>query len=88
MQSLRIVPETTPGGKGTIAGIRIFGVRPDSIMGRIGLENGDRIERVMGKPVATPDQALEVYAAMRTTKTIEIEINRRGASKKLVVRVE
>jgi hypothetical protein len=85
MRSARIVPEEVSG---KVVGIRVFGVRPDGLMGRLGLENGDRIERVMGKSIASPDQALEVYAALRAAKVIEIELVRRGVPKKLIVRVE
>lgn len=42
----------------------------------------------MGESIASPEQALEVYAALRTAKVIEIEIIRRGAPKKRLVRVE
>ncbi len=85
LRSARIVPEVV-AGKPT--GIRLFGVRPDGLLGRLGFENGDRVERVMGKSVATPENALEAYAAMRGAKLIEIDIVRRGAAKKLVVRIE
>jgi hypothetical protein len=85
MRAARIVPEEV---NGKVAGIRVFGVRPDGVMARLGFENGDRIERVLGKSIASPDQALEVYAALRAAKVIEIEIIRRGAPKKLLVRVE
>lgn len=85
LRSARIVPEEV-GGK--VAGIRLFGVRADGVLGRLGFENGDRLERVMGKSMATPEQALEVYAALRGAKVIEIEIARRGVPKKLIVRVE
>jgi hypothetical protein len=85
MRSARIVPEEV---NGKVAGIRLFGVRPDGVLGRLGLENGDRIDRVMGKSIASPEQALEVYAALRAAKVIEIEVVRRGIPKKLTVRVE
>ena len=73
---------------GKLAGVGVFGVRVDGVLGRLGLENGDRIERVMSESIASPEQALEVYAALRTAKVIEIEIIRRGAPKKRLVRVE
>lgn len=73
---------------GKLAGVGVFGVRVDGVLGRLGLENGDRIERVMGESIASPEQALEVYAALRTAKVIEIENIRRGAPKKRLVRVE
>ncbi len=85
MKAGRIVPEQA-GGK--ITGLRMFGIRADGVLGRLGFENGDRLERIQGKSMASPEQALEVYAALRGAKTIEIEVNRRGASKKLTVRVE
>jgi hypothetical protein len=85
LRSARIIPEEVGGN---VVGIRLFGVRADGVLGRLGFENGDRLERVMGKSVSTPEQALEVYAALRGAKVIEIEIARRGMPKKLIVRVE
>lgn len=90
MRQARIVPDTGTAapGKPATPSIRIFGVRPDSVLGRVGLQNGDRIERIMGKSVGTPEQALEAYAAMRNAKTIDIDVNRGGAAKKLLIHVE
>lgn len=85
LKRVRIVPEQV-GGK--VVGIRLFGVHAEGVLGRLGFENGDRIESLMGKPMGSPEQALEVYATIRTAKVVEIEINRRGAPAKLVVRVE
>lgn len=62
--------------------------RPDGLLARLGFQNGDRIDRVMGKSMATPEQALEAYAAMRGAKQIEIEIVRRGMPQKMTLRVE
>lgn len=84
-RSARIVPEIVAGKP---SGLRVFGVKPDDLLGRLGFENGDRVDRLMGKPMTTPEQALEAYTAMRGAKTIEIEILRRGTPKKIVVRVE
>lgn len=86
LKMARVVPEL--GGDAGVAGLRVFGVRAGGVLARLGLENGDRVERVMGKSVATPEQALEAYAAMRGAKAIEIEVTRRGAPMKLMVRVE
>jgi general secretion pathway protein C len=84
MQTVRVVPETQAG---VTKGIRLFGVRPDELLGRLGFENGDRLDSLMGKPVGTPEQALEAYAAMRGAAVIDIAIVRRGAPKQLIVRV-
>ena len=40
MKSARIVPEKE-GDK--VVGIRLFGIRPDSLLGTLGIENGDRL---------------------------------------------
>ena len=85
MRSARIVPEVASGKP---IGVRLFGVRADGVLGRLGFENGDRVERVMGKSLGTPEQALEAFGAMRQAKVITIDISRRGMPKKLIVRVE
>jgi hypothetical protein len=85
LRSARVVPEVVAGKP---VGLRLFGVRPDGVLGRLGFDNGDRVDRVMGKPLATPEQALEAFGAMQGAKAIEIEIVRRGTAKKLLVRVE
>lgn len=84
-RAARIVPEQTAG---KITGLRLFAIRTDNVLGKLGFENGDRLERIQGKSLTTPEQALEAYAALRGAKTIEVEVNRRGATKKLTVRVE
>jgi general secretion pathway protein C len=85
MPSLNVVPEVR---NGVVKGIRLFGVRQDELLGRLGFENGDRLDTLMGKPVGTPSEALEAYAAMRGASRIDMEVERRGKPLKLVVRVE
>lgn len=76
MKSARIVPETE---NGKTVGIRLFGVRNDSLLGLIGLENGDRLERINGFDVASPEKALEAYARLRTADKLTVQVNRRGS---------
>lgn len=80
MSGVRVVPE----GKS----LRIFGVRQDQLLGRLGFENGDRLESLMGKPMASAEQALEAYAAMRGASVVDMVVMRRGGTTKLVLRVE
>ncbi len=81
----RIVPQTV-GGK--VTGIRLFGVRPDSVLDRMGLMNGDVIERLSGHDLTSPDHALEAYASLRAATRVVLEIERRGAPIKIVYRLE
>jgi len=83
-RQLRIVPEQQ---NGVPHGLRIFGVRSDTIMALIGLENGDRIDAINGKDISSPEKALEVYSKLRLTRVIELDLTRRGAPMKLTIRL-
>jgi general secretion pathway protein C len=76
MRSARIVPEQKDG---KVVGIRLFGVRPDTLLGTLGLQNGDRLEAINNFNMGSPEKALEAYATLRTAPRLDVKINRRGA---------
>jgi general secretion pathway protein C len=76
MRSARIVPEQKDG---KVVGIRLFGIRPDTLLGTLGLQNGDRLEAINGFNMASPEKALEAYARLRTASNLNVKVNRRGA---------
>jgi general secretion pathway protein C len=80
MKSARIVPEQE---NGKTVGIRLFGVRPDTLLGALGMENGDRLQTINGFEVASPEKALEAYARLRTADHLTITVNRRGTNQNL-----
>lgn len=75
MRSARIVPEQKDG---KVVGIRLFGVRPDTLLGTLGLQNGDRLEAINNFNMGSPEKALEAYATLRTAPRLDVKINRRG----------
>jgi general secretion pathway protein C len=75
MRTARIVPEKE-GDK--VVGIRLFGVRPDTLLGVLGMENGDRLQTINGFDMASPEKALEAYARLRTADKLVVQVNRRG----------
>lgn len=75
MRQARIVPEQE---NGRVVGIRLFGVRPDTLLGTLGMENGDRLQTINGFDMSSPEKALEVYARLRTADKLTVQINRRG----------
>lgn len=75
MRSARIVPEKE-GDK--VVGIRLFGVRPESLLGTLGLENGDRLQSINGFEMSDPQKALEAYARLRSADKLTVSVNRRG----------
>ena len=76
MKSARIVPEQKDG---KVVGVRMFGIRPDTLLGALGLQNGDRLETLNGFNMASPEKALEAYARLRTASALNVKVNRRGA---------
>jgi len=77
MRSARIVPEQE---NGKVVGIRLFGIRPETLLGTLGLENGDRLQTINGFDMASPEKALEAYARLRTADHLTVQVNRRGAN--------
>lgn len=75
MRQARIVPEQE---NGKVVGIRLFGVKPDSLLGELGMENGDRLEKINGFDMTSPEKALEAYARLRTADHLTVSVNRRG----------
>jgi general secretion pathway protein C len=75
MKSARIVPEKE-GDK--IVGIRLFGIRPDSLLGTLGIENGDRLSSINGFEMTDPQHALEAYTKLRTADHLTVSVNRHG----------
>ena len=60
MRQARIVPEQE---NGKTVGIRMFGIRPETLLGVLGMENGDRLQTINGFDMTSPEKALEAYAS-------------------------
>ncbi len=80
MRQARIVPEQE---NGKVVGIRLFGVRPETLLGVLGMENGDRLQTINGFDMASPEKALEAYARLRTADHLTVQVNRRGQNMNL-----
>jgi general secretion pathway protein C len=80
MRQARIVPEQE---NGKVVGIRLFGVRNDTLLGTLGMENGDRLEKINGFDMTSPEKALEAYARLRTADHLTISLNRKGQEQNL-----
>jgi general secretion pathway protein C len=80
MRQARIVPEQE---NGKVVGIRLFGVRQDTLLGTLGMENGDRLEKINGFDMTSPEKALEAYARLRTADHLTISLNRKGSEQNI-----
>jgi general secretion pathway protein C len=84
-RGVRVVPEQQ---RGTIIGLRLFGIRPGSLLAAIGLKSGDRLESINGFSVGTPQEALEAYARLRTAERLYVRLNRAGTPLELTLNID
>lgn len=75
MRTTRIMPQEE---NGRIVGVRLFGVRGNSLLGRLGMQNGDTLNRINGLDIASPDRALEAYSRLRTSDNLQVSLTRNG----------
>jgi hypothetical protein len=59
-------------------GLKLYGIRAKSYVGRLGLQNGDTLTAVNGSDISSPDKALEVYAKIRQASKVTLSLIRRG----------
>ncbi len=69
-------------------GFKIFSIKPNSLYKKIGLENGDIIQRINGIDLTSPDKALEAYQRLRNVNKISIDIVRRGKKESMEYTIE
>ena len=79
--SCRIVPTIHDARP---AGFKLYAIRPNSLFARLGLQNGDRIVRINGTELTTPDRALEIYTQVRQARLVRVDVERRGVPTQLV----
>jgi hypothetical protein len=54
-----------PAGSANSGGLQMLSVH-DTVLATLGLEDGDRLERLNGLTLSSPEEALETYARLRT----------------------
>jgi general secretion pathway protein C len=62
-----------------VVGMKVFGIKPGSVLSMLGIENGDRLETINGFEVSNPEKMLEAYARLRTgADKLQIHLTRGG----------
>lgn len=72
----RIVPAFRDG---RAVGFKLFSIQDGSLYSRLGLRNGDVLQRINGLDLNSPDKALEAFTQLRDVRRIELQIERGGA---------
>ena len=75
MRTARVIPHEE-GGR--VVGVKLYGIRRSSLLGRLGIQNGDMLRTINGYDMTSPDSALEAYARLRSADRITVNLNRRG----------
>jgi general secretion pathway protein C len=76
----RIVPSFH---NGKANGFKLFSIRPGSLYSKIGIQNGDIIQKINGFEINSPDKALEIYSKLKDAQSISVDLVRRGKTKSL-----
>ena len=84
MRSATIVPDQE---NGKVVGLRLFGVSPHSLLGLLGIENGDRIETINSYEMSSPERALSAYSSIRRKSDVRVILNRHGQTLSLHYRI-
>jgi S1-C subfamily serine protease len=75
MKGARVVPAMKDGKPD---GIKLYAIRPTSIFAKLGLANGDTLQKVNGMSLDSAEKGLEIYSKLRETKKLTVELVRRG----------
>lgn len=73
MKQVRIIPNFTQGKPD---GLKVTGVMTGSFFNQIGLQSGDIILGVDGKPIESVDDALKLYTGMKTADSLRLNLRR------------
>ena len=71
----RFVPSMRDGKPN---GFKVYAIRPNSLFGKIGLQNGDTIKQINGNEMSTPDQALSLFTKLRSASHLTMQVERRS----------
>lgn len=75
MRTARVIPHEVDG---RTVGVKIYGIRRSSVLGRLGIQNGDMLRTINGFDLTEPDSVLEAYTRLRSADRLSLSVERRG----------
>jgi general secretion pathway protein C len=73
--------------EGTVVGIKLYGVKPDSLLGEAGIENGDLILEVNGISTATAQGGLRIRDELGRANRFVVRLERDGRKLTFLYRI-
>lgn len=77
MSAARVIPHEEDG---RVVGVKIYGIRRSSLLGRLGIQNGDMLRTINGYDLTEPNSVLEAYSNLRTSDHLSLSVVRRGSA--------
>ena len=68
---------------GKPVGLEIRGIKPGTLLTKLGINNSDVLESINGKPLIGTDAALEAYTLLRTADKFTLAVKRSGRSMRI-----
>jgi len=75
MKAARVIPHEE---NGRVIGVKLYGIRRNSLLGRLGVRNGDMLRTINGFDMTSPDTALEAYSRLRTADKLTLAVKRQN----------
>jgi general secretion pathway protein C len=75
MSAARVIPHEEDG---RTVGMKIYGIRRSSLLGRLGVQNGDMLRTINGFDLTDPNAILQAYTQLRAADHLSLQVVRRG----------
>lgn len=85
IRGVQAVPEKE---NGQVSGVRITGLKPESVLSALGVQNGDRLQTINGYDLGNPEKAIEAMAKLRTADRMGLVVQRGGKQVSLDVAIQ
>jgi general secretion pathway protein C len=85
MKTARVIPHEEDG---RVAGVKLYGIRRNSLLGRLGVRNGDMLRTINGFDMTSPDTALEAYSTLRNADKLTLAVKRQNKEMTIEYNIE
>jgi general secretion pathway protein C len=81
---VRVVPDAQAG---SVRGLRLFGIKPDSLLAALGIQEGDRLDAINGMGLGDAEAMMTALARLRLEKHLVVKVQRAGKEVNLDINV-
>jgi general secretion pathway protein C len=87
-QLMRIARAMPHEENGRLLGVKVSGIRPATLLDKLGVQNGDVLRSINGFDLSSPDSVLEAYTKLRSLNHLSLALIRRGQSRTMEYQVQ